>query len=209
MDLLQSIAAVFRRLASSLSTFEKTAAREPEPRQKAARLGKEGEKRAATFLRKAGYKILARNLKTRSGGEVDLVCRLPALPELVFVEVKTRSSNRHGSPGDAVDTKKRERIIQSAREWLHLLEEESPSRTCTPEDACAKSPPQVSVRFDVVEVLHEEGEWSITHLAGAFLAEEPLHPGSVPSSRGATQGGARPKHAHADGAPFRRHRGRG
>lgn len=203
MGLLQSIAAAFRRFPSLPWVSNKAARSGPGLRTDPAWLGREGERLAARFLRKAGYKILYRNFKTRSGGEVDLVCRLPRVPELVFVEVKTRSSLRHGSPGDAVDEEKRRRIIQSAREWLDLLERDWPGAA-----GASKTPPTalVSVRFDVVEMLYTEGVWRVRHLPTAFLAEEPLHPGGMPLIPGATRGDVRPKRARAGAAPFRRRR---
>jgi hypothetical protein len=58
-------------------------------------LGERGEKFAARYLRRQGYKIPVRRFKGR-GGEIDLVCRHKGW--LVFVEVKTRKSEQYGSP---------------------------------------------------------------------------------------------------------------
>ena len=58
-------------------------------------LGAEGEARAARFLARRGYRILARNV--RAGGvEIDLVATRGAL--LAFVEVKTRRTRDFGAP---------------------------------------------------------------------------------------------------------------
>ena len=66
------------------------------------RLGWVGEKEAAKFLRRSGYKVLYRRFRPRDRkGEIDLVCRHGET--LVFVEVKTRSSLAYGRPADAVD----------------------------------------------------------------------------------------------------------
>jgi len=62
-------------------------------------LGERGEKFAARYLRRQGYKILVRRFKGR-GGEIDLVCRHKDW--LVFVEVKTRKSEQYGSPSESV-----------------------------------------------------------------------------------------------------------
>lgn len=119
------IAEVFRRL------------RKPHSSEAAhIRLGREGELLAARHLRRQGYKILRRNFRAPHGGEVDLVCRHGK--ELVFVEVKTRSSEEFGRPLDAVDQKKRRLIIRGAMKWLRLLDM-----------------PDITFRFDVVEVLTE------------------------------------------------------
>jgi putative endonuclease len=79
--------------------------------------GRRGEQVAARHLRRCGYIILARNYRA-AGAEIDLV----ALDEstLVFVEVKFRISSRFGTPAEAVDLDKRERIRRAARafaEW--------------------------------------------------------------------------------------------
>lgn len=111
-----------------------------------------GEKLAEKFLRRAGYKILYRNYRPKGGGEVDLVCREGNT--LVFVEVKTRSSDHFGRPGDAVNAEKRELITRGARSWMRLLD-----RT------------DVLARFDVVEVIAGEGRPEITLHKAAFTPE--------------------------------------
>lgn len=170
-----------------------------------ARLGREGERRAARFLRQAGYKILYQNFRPTNGGEVDLVCRARSERMLVFVEVKTRSSETYGAPADAVDWEKQRRIVQAASEWYALLEQQ--------EDRDArhqkKGGPGVTVRFDVIEVLHSGGQWEIRHWADAFTGEETRHPGSAPLIPGANRGDVLPKRARGGGAPFRPRRGRG
>ncbi|MFZ4774829.1 MAG: YraN family protein [Terrimicrobiaceae bacterium] len=98
------------------------------------RLGRQGEAIAARHLRGRGYKILRKNFRAPKGGEVDIVCRHGR--ELVFVEVKTRSTEEFGRPFDAVNQKKRRLIIRGAMKWLRLLEM-----------------PDITFRFDVVEVL--------------------------------------------------------
>jgi putative endonuclease len=169
-----------------------------------AELGREGERRAAQFLRKAGYKILRQNYRPFNGGEVDLVCRARHAPELIFVEVKTRSSEEYGAPADAVDWAKQRRIVEAAREWYSLLEYNNrhDSRSGT------RKPQKVTVRFDVIEVLCSAAGWEIRHWKDAFTGEETRHPGSQPLIPGATRGDALPRHAHAGGAPFRRRRAR-
>src|SRR5204862_7818329 len=70
------------------------------------RLGRRGENLAARYLRSDGFKILYRNFRARGGGEVDIVCREKKLNTLVFIEVKTRSSEKFGRPADAVKSAK-------------------------------------------------------------------------------------------------------
>ncbi len=171
----------------------------------ATRLGREGEERAAGFLRGAGYKVLYRNFRPLHGGEVDLVCRVRGTRELVFVEVKTRSSETYGSPAEAVDWEKQRRIVKAADEWHSLLEQERDRRGGHQK----KSSGGVSIRFDVIELLHAGGVWEIRHWPNAFIGEETRHPGSAPAIPGANRGDVLPRHGRGGGAPFRPRRGRG
>jgi putative endonuclease len=102
------------------------------------RLGTRGEKLAGRFLRRNGYKILYRNFRGRTGGEIDIVCR--DRDTLVFVEVKTRTREDFGRPLAAVDCDKRKRISRGGLAWLRLLDD-----------------PDIFFRFDVVEVIIAEG----------------------------------------------------
>ena len=69
--------------------------------------GDRGEREAAKFLRKLGYRILDRQHRDRFG-EIDII----ALDgrQIVFVEVKTRSSSDAGQPFEAVDATKQRKI---------------------------------------------------------------------------------------------------
>jgi putative endonuclease len=128
MGLAPFIAAVSSRLRSVRSRWS---------RQSQAPhlvLGRRGERLAARYLRRHGYKVLYRNFRGGKGGEIDLVCRHGEA--LVFVEVKTRSDEMFGRPLIAVDAKKRRRIVRGAMAWLRMLDL-----------------PDLTFRFDVVEVL--------------------------------------------------------
>src|SRR6516164_8259152 len=57
-------------------------------------VGKQGERIAADYLKKNGYRILYRNFRSKRGGEIDLVCRDCRATALVFVEVKTSYDGR-------------------------------------------------------------------------------------------------------------------
>lgn len=95
-------------------------------------LGREGEDRAARFLAKKGYKILERNYSTRSG-EIDLVALHNG--EVVFVEVKTRTSDAYGAPELAVNPRKQLRMIKAALGYIKY-----------------KKLHQMPCRFDVVAI---------------------------------------------------------
>src|SRR6202040_4444093 len=79
------------------------------------RRGLLGEKLAGRFLHKNGYKVLYRNFRGRSGGEIDIVCRDD--DTLVFVEVKTRAREDFGRPVAAVDRQKQKRISRGGLAW--------------------------------------------------------------------------------------------
>jgi putative endonuclease len=70
--------------------------------------GARGEKLACRYLRRNGYKILYRNFRGRSGGEIDIVARDG--DTLVFIEVKTRSREDFGRPLEAIGTDQQQRI---------------------------------------------------------------------------------------------------
>ena len=69
--------------------------------------GDRGEDRAAAFLRKEGYRILERNYRCTLG-EMDIIAREGKT--IVFVEVKTRSSDLFGSPQAAIGPQKQRRM---------------------------------------------------------------------------------------------------
>ncbi|HET6954296.1 MAG TPA: YraN family protein [Acidimicrobiales bacterium] len=81
----------------------------------ARRLGARGEQLAADWYAARGYRLVARNWRCREG-ELDLVVARPG--ELVFCEVKTRSSDRFGVPAEAVTAAKQRRIRLLATRFL-------------------------------------------------------------------------------------------
>ena len=89
-------------------------------------IGRYGEKEAASWLRAHGYKILRRNFRLGSGGEVDIVSRQG--DTLVFTEVKSSTSPASGAPSRMVNHAKRELIRRGARNWLLMLGREVPYR---------------------------------------------------------------------------------
>ncbi len=113
-------------------------------------LGAEGEALAAAHLERAGYRIAARNV--RAGGvELDLVALRGSL--VVVVEVKSRRGRGCGAPEEAVDARKRARLVRGGLAWLR-----------------EHRPRARRLRFDVVSCLHEGGAWTLSHLEAAFDA---------------------------------------
>jgi putative endonuclease len=110
---------------------------------------------ACRFLRRNGYKILYRNFKGRSGGEIDIVCR--DNDTLVFVEVKTRASEDFGRPIAAVDQQKQKRISRGGLAWLRMLDN-----------------PDILFRFDVVEVIvADDAKSRLELIKNAFQLSKP------------------------------------
>ena len=110
-----------------------------------------GEAVAAAYLRKKGYRIVKQNFSTRFG-EIDLIVQDARY--IVFVEVKTRKSDRFGAAREAVDLHKQRRLIATAEQWLQ------------------RNPTSLQPRFDVVEIYGEEDlpVRSIEHIENAFDA---------------------------------------
>jgi putative endonuclease len=112
--------------------------------------GQQGEDLAAEHFERLGYRVLARNHRTRYG-ELDLVVCDGS--SLVFVEVKTRLDGS-GSPWEALHDLKRSQVRRMAIAWL-----------CS-----VKRRPRQDMRFDAVGVtLDRNGELvSLDHLEAAF-----------------------------------------
>lgn len=77
--------------------------------------GNRGERAAEQYLRKNGYRILARNFTTDTG-ELDLVATDDAY--LVFVEVKSRMSDDFGAPSEAVNFAKQRKLSMVASQYI-------------------------------------------------------------------------------------------
>ncbi len=119
------------------------------------RRGERGENLACRHLRRNGYKILYRNFRGRTGGEIDVVCRDGNT--LVFVEVKTRGSEDFGRPFETIRADQQKRISRGALAWLRMLDN-----------------PDILFRFDVVEVLIAKGgEPRLELIQNAFALSKP------------------------------------
>lgn len=78
--------------------------------------GKRGEKLAADFLKKKGYRILQTNYRCREG-EIDIVSQKKDC--LVFVEVRTKTSTEFGMPEESITFNKKEKLVASAFSYLN------------------------------------------------------------------------------------------
>jgi len=78
-------------------------------------IGKFGEDVASKYLEEKGYKIKERNYRTFLG-EIDIISEYKG--NLIFVEVKTRRSDRFGYPEEAINFNKQRKIIKNALCYL-------------------------------------------------------------------------------------------
>ncbi len=122
-------------------------------RQNNKAMGAFGETAAAKYLKAKGYQIVERNFACK-GGEIDLIARRKGC--LVFAEVKTRQSDRYGTPAEAVGYTKQKKIISVAQYYLLTYDEDS------------------DIRFDVIEVYASRSCFGgykvqqINHIENAF-----------------------------------------
>lgn len=114
-------------------------------------LGALGERVAAAWLSRDGWRILDRRF--RSGHrDLDLVAERGGV--VAFVEVKTRRDDRFADPATAVGWRKRRELTRSAQVWIDR-----------------HGGPEMAYRFDVVAVVVTDGRARVRHLADAF----PMH----------------------------------
>jgi len=113
-----------------------------------AELGHRGEELAVRHLIRKKYRILARNWRDR-GGELDIVARDGGT--LVFVEVKTRTSDSFALPVESVGYDKQRRLRRLADRYI-----------------ARNAVADCEVRFDVVSVLDRGAKPEIEHLENAF-----------------------------------------
>ncbi|MDH5185935.1 MAG: YraN family protein [candidate division WOR-3 bacterium] len=111
-------------------------------------LGKQGEKIALSYLKSKRFKIIEKNLRNRFG-ELDIIAQ--DKKTLVFIEVKTRTSEAFGNPIQGIDKRKQYRLRMLAQKYIAekgLLEQE--------------------VRFDVLGILQTGKQTKIEHIPNAF-----------------------------------------
>ena len=118
-------------------------------------LGARGERRAVWFYRLRGYRVLARNLKLPAG-EIDLVVRRGGM--VALVEVKSRQSLTAGEGHDAVDRRKRAKLIQLGDQYATLH-------------------PGVHLRYDILSLFWTGRRFIVSHYPDAFRPEsDPIRP---------------------------------
>ncbi len=116
-------------------------------------IGSRGEKIAARYLKKNGYKIIEKNYFS-AHGEIDIIAKKDGV--LVFVEVKARKDcqnhfDNYGMPSEAVTKTKQQHIIYTAHKFLE------------------KNSFDTEIRFDVIEVFLSIKP-RVHHIEDAFFA---------------------------------------
>ena len=113
--------------------------------------GRRGEDLAHRFLQNRGMRVVARNYRPRSGaGELDIVAWDG--DTLVFVEVKSRTTEEFGSPDRAVDEAKRERLLRAARDYVRRAGVDWRRVRFDIVNVVLTHPPAVTLLRDVFEV---------------------------------------------------------
>lgn len=113
--------------------------------------GKMGEQLAKKELINKGMKFIASNF-TFKKLEVDLVFEDKTSKEIVFVEVKSRTSTDFGQPEDAVDERKQQNLRKAASIFVKLNREFKDHK----------------IRFDIFSVLQSGKEFTLQHSISAF-----------------------------------------
>ena len=111
-------------------------------------LGKAGENEARNFLSSLGYTFLDKNWRY---GKLELDLIFMDKKEIVFVEVKTRSSNDFGGAAEAVSHVKKKNMINAAQGWL-----------------MAKNLWETPCRFDIVCITKIKDTFKLVHYKNAF-----------------------------------------
>ena len=121
-------------------------------------LGALGEEVAAHYLSQLEYRLLERNWRT-GHLEVDIIADYYG--EIVFVEVKTRTSDEWSDPAAAVDRHKREHLSLAARAYMRQ-----------------QQVGDVPFRFDIIALVGSAPPFEIVHYKNAFPLELPqrFHP---------------------------------
>lgn len=112
-------------------------------------LGKLGEKAAAEYLFLHGYHIMDVNWRV-GHYEIDIVAE--KLGFLLFVEVKTRSSDVFEKPEESVDRQKRQNLLKAGNAYIQYYKLDMPCR------------------FDVITLVGSEEPFKIHHIKNAFNA---------------------------------------
>jgi len=112
-------------------------------------LGRKGEEIAVEFIKRKGYEVLETNWRHRKA-EIDIIAKLDEV--LVFLEVKSRSTDHFGRPESFVDARKQQLVADAASVYMEEIGHDW------------------EVRFDIISILfHNEMHQSVDHFQDAFF----------------------------------------
>ena len=118
-------------------------------------LGRWGEQCAAKYMEEKGWYVRHRNWQ-KNHHEIDLVCIDEDSTILLFIEVKTRASDKWGQPDESINLEKKNNLIKAARSYLfdfHLQ--------------------HIEVRYDTISIIGTpETGYEVIHKEGAFNVED-------------------------------------
>lgn len=112
-------------------------------------IGRDGEELAVAFLTKKSYQILSQNYHSRFG-EIDIIAKENDC--IVFVEVKTRNNKSYGTPLEAINKFKLQKIIKTSQFFLNQFKYGD-----------------VPYRYDAIEIMFEFGEAKIDHIENIIV----------------------------------------
>ncbi len=111
-------------------------------------LGARGEEYVAGYIQRQRMAVLERNYRCRLG-EIDIIAKDG--DTVAFIEVKTRSGSRFGSPAEAVTEAKKQKLLKAAYDYI-----------------ASRDVGDVGLRFDVAEVFVQDNGFSINYIKNAF-----------------------------------------
>lgn len=111
-------------------------------------IGDAGENIAVSFLKTHGYVILEQNWRYGQA-EADIICRTQH--ELIFVEVKTRGTDKYGYPEQAVTKQKQRQYMRLAEGYIQ------------------KHKMSIDIRFDIISIVNKSPEPEVFHIKDAFF----------------------------------------
>lgn len=112
--------------------------------------GRNGEELACNYLMRKNYQILEKNFTCKQG-EIDIIAFDKTAKELVFIEVKSRTSTKYGAPSEAVGKNKKRHIIKVATYYCYMM---NLFNLC--------------IRFDVIEIFLKQNFYTLNHIKQAF-----------------------------------------
>lgn len=116
-------------------------------------LGKDGEKIACEYLEKTNFLIIDKNWHSGKYGEIDIIAKDNVTKDLVFIEVKSRTTSTEDAK-ELVTKRKQQQLYKLANSYLFLTKSEN--------SAC---------RFDVIAIKISKGRALLEHIKNAFYLQ--------------------------------------